>query len=81
VETLLAYLLAAAFSATPALAQPTARDQAFKDAEVRARATERCKANRGVDCETAEGLREWEMQERTRAQAIREGSRPRRTNG
>ena len=45
--------------------------------EARARAVERCKAERGVDCDTPQGLREWELQERSRAQAVREGSRVR----
>ena len=31
----------------------------------------------GVDCDTPEGLREWLLQERSRAEAIREGSRHR----
>lgn len=39
------------------------------------RAVARCKADRGVDCETPQGLQEWELQERSRAQARREGSR------
>lgn len=33
-------------------------------AEERARGIERCKANRGVDCDTPEGQREWIEQER-----------------
>ena len=32
-------------------------------AELRARAVERCKANRGVDCESPQGLEEWLRQE------------------
>ena len=39
------------------------------------RAVARCKADRGVDCSTPQGLQEWELQERSRAQAVREGSR------
>jgi len=46
-------------------------------AERRAKALERCKANRGVDCDTPEGLREWLLQERTRREAVNEGSRRR----
>lgn len=44
--------------ATPAFAQrpPTAD-------ELRARGIERCKASRGVDCDTPEGQREWIQQE------------------
>ncbi len=40
-----------------------------------ARAREHCKANRGVDCESAKGLREWELLERSRQEAVRDGSR------
>ena len=40
-------------------------------------ALERCKLNRGVDCDTPEGLKEWLLQERSREEAIRDGSRHR----
>jgi len=39
------------------------------------RAKERCKLNHGVDCETAQGLKEWLLLDRSRKQAVREGSR------
>jgi hypothetical protein len=39
------------------------------------RAKERCLMNRGVDCDTAEGLKEWQLLERSRGEAIQEGSR------
>jgi len=39
------------------------------------RAKEHCQQNRGVDCESAEGLKEWLLQERSRDEAVREGSR------
>jgi len=39
------------------------------------RAVERCRQNRGIDCATPEGLKEWELLERSREEAIREGSR------
>jgi len=42
------------------------------------RARERCRLNHGVDCDTPEGLKEWVLQERTRQEAIRDGSRHRR---
>jgi hypothetical protein len=42
------------------------------------RAGERCRLNRGVDCDTPEGLKEWVLQERTRQEAIRDGSHRRR---
>ena len=37
-------------------------------------ARERCKANRGVDCDTPEGLKEWLLLERSRQEAVRDGS-------
>jgi len=40
-----------------------------------ARARERCKAERGVDCDSPEGLREWELQDRSRQEAVQQGSR------
>ena len=39
------------------------------------RAKERCRLNRGVDCETAQGLKEWLLLDRSRKEAVREGSR------
>ena len=79
-RTVLATIFAALAAAAPwvADAQTTGNrvstTQKERDAE-RARAVARCKADRGVDCETPQGLREWELQERSRAQAMREGSR------
>jgi hypothetical protein len=40
------------------------------------RAKERCRQNRGVDCVTPEGLKEWVLQERSRQEAIRDRRRP-----
>ena len=39
------------------------------------RAKERCRQNHGVDCDTPEGLKEWLLLERSREEAVREGSR------
>ena len=39
------------------------------------RAKERCRLNHGVDCDTPEGLKEWLLQERSREEAVRDGSR------
>jgi len=39
------------------------------------RAKERCKLNRGVDCDTPGGLKEWLLLERSREEAVRDGSR------
>ena len=41
------------------------------------RAVDRCKAQRGVDCDTPEGLKEWVLQERSRSEAVKDGSRVR----
>ena len=56
----LAALLVAA-SAAPALAETEAERTAM-----RLRAMEKCKANRGIDCDTEAGLREWMEAERAR---------------
>ena len=63
------------FFAAAAVAQ-TAPTDAQK-----ARAVENCKANRGVDCVTPQGLQEWELLERSRAQAVGEGARRRPAQG
>jgi hypothetical protein len=39
------------------------------------RAKERCRLNHGVDCDTPKGLKEWLLLERSREEAVREGSR------
>jgi hypothetical protein len=39
------------------------------------RAKERCRLNHGVDCDTPEGLKEWLLLERSREEALRDGSR------
>ena len=39
------------------------------------RAVERCKAQRGVDCDTPQGLQEWVLLERSRSEAVKDGSR------
>jgi hypothetical protein len=33
-------------------------------------AAEKCRANRGVDCDTLQGLQEWLLQDRSRADAV-----------
>jgi type II secretory pathway pseudopilin PulG len=78
-------ILLVAFAALPAWAQPyTERDrQAFEEAQrgqlLRAqqeaqrrvqRARENCIANHGVDCDTEQGLQEWLLLERSRAEAV-----------
>jgi hypothetical protein len=39
------------------------------------RAKARCQQNRGVDCDTTEGLKEWLLLERSREEAVQDGSR------
>jgi hypothetical protein len=53
---------------------PPDRKVASKNQRVE-RAKQRCGLNHGVDCETAKGLKEWLLLERSRAEAVREGSR------
>lgn len=70
------FLAAMAVVMAGASANVWAQAAAKKEAEAQAsRAQERCRANRGVDCETPAGLQEWQLQERSRAQAVKEGSR------
>ncbi len=38
-------------------------------------ATERCRQNLGVDCKSGQGLKEWLLLDRSRNEAVREGSR------
>lgn len=45
--------------------------RALQDEQRRlARARANCQANRGTDCDSAEGLREWLLLERSRAEAV-----------
>ena len=62
-----------------ALAQNSSNDraEAAKQQQRIDRARERCKLNHGVDCDTPEGLKEWVLQERSRQEAIHDGSRRR----
>ena len=62
--------------ALPVAAQQSQRDRAAEEAKrQRDRATERCNANRGVDCSSDAGLNEWLLLERSRREAQSEGSR------
>ena len=65
------------FVSMPLAAQPrnAPADQTAAKTQAVEHAKERCKANRGVDCETPEGLNEWVLQERSREEAVSEGSR------
>ena len=38
-------------------------------------ATKRCRQNLGVDCKSGQGLKEWLLLDRSRNEAVREGSR------
>ncbi len=68
-NTALLLTLLACLAPAAALAQSTDRDAR------RAKAIENCEASRGVDCRSEAGLREWELLERSRAEAVRDGSR------
>jgi len=72
----LAIALAVLASASVSAQAPSAPDTKAAAKEQQAkRAKERCRLNRGVDCETPEGLKEWLLYERSRDEAIRDGSR------
>lgn len=69
--------LAAAAAAFPLRAEPLDDPQRAQAAWVQAeqqrrleRAAEQCRANRGVDCESAGGLQEWLLNDRSRAEAV-----------
>ena len=64
-------LLLAALLGWPLIALPQNEPQKKKVE----RAVDRCKAQRGVDCDTPQGLKEWVQQERSRQEAVRDGSR------
>ena len=67
----------AMFVAAPVVAQTqNSPDQRAATKDQRAdRAKERCTQNHGVDCDKPEGLEEWLLQERSRQEAVRDGSR------
>lgn len=73
-------VLAIAFAvlvSAPVVAQtqnPPGQQAATKDQRAD-RAKERCTQNHGVDCDKPEGLEEWLLQERSRQEAVRDGSR------
>ena len=58
-----------------AQSQSSTDQSATEKAEQHKRAVESCRQNRGVDCSSAEGLKEWELLERGREEAVKEGSR------
>jgi aminoglycoside phosphotransferase (APT) family kinase protein len=70
--------LALAVLASAPVAAQTQRpqgEQATSKNQQAERARDRCKLNHGVDCDTAEGLKEWLLLERSREEAVQEGSR------
>ncbi len=72
----LAVALAVIVSAPVAAQTQSPPDKKATDKNQRIdRAKERCRQNRGVDCDTPEGLKEWLLLERSRGEAVREGSR------
>lgn len=73
---LLAQVAYAEGQAPAASSAASAKDNKEKERQAE-RARERCRSQRGADCDSADGLREWQLQERSRAEAVREGSRHR----
>lgn len=72
-----ALAIALAVFSAPVVAQtqnPPGRPAATKEQRAD-RAKERCTQNHGVDCDKPEGLEEWSLQERSRQEAVRDGSR------
>jgi hypothetical protein len=67
----------AVLASAPLAAQtrPTPAERSAAQVQQAEHAKERCRQNRGVDCDTPEGLKEWLLQERSREEAVREGSR------
>ncbi len=77
------FMVAATLAAAPAWADQAVpisgpgTSQASPAQELVSRAREHCRAERGVDCGSASGLKEWVLLERSRAEAVQEGSRRR----
>ena len=77
-KTLLLAITLAVLVSAPVAAQTQNTPAAAKQQQRVDRAKERCRLNHGVDCDTPEGLKEWLLQERSRQEAVRDGSRHRR---
>jgi hypothetical protein len=75
-KTRLLLLLGVILSLPVRAQQPSPDDPSTDEgSRQRAAAIERCKQNRGTDCETEAGLAEWLLQERSREEAEDDGSR------
>lgn len=68
------FVLLGLILALPATAQQQ-QGNSTEEASQRERAIERCKANRGTDCETEASIAEWLLLDRSRSEAEAEGSR------
>lgn len=71
------FFLAAVAAAFPLRAEPLDDPMRAQAAWVQAeqqrrldRAAEQCRLNRGIDCATPEGLQEWLLNDRSRAEAV-----------
>ena len=77
-RTILLVLLGLILALPAAAQQPKpdakAAEEAKRQHEQRERAVERCNANRGTDCTTDAGLREWKGLDRSRSEAEAEGA-------
>ena len=72
----LAFALLALVSVSVAAQTPIPPgEQATNRNQVIERAKARCSLNRGVNCDTPEGLKEWLLAERSREEAVLDGSR------
>ncbi|HYD57477.1 MAG TPA: hypothetical protein VEB41_11265 [Burkholderiales bacterium] len=74
---IIAAQVAALVAALPARAEPYNDPQRAQAAWIQAeqqrrldRAAEQCRVNRGTDCSTPEGLNEWLLNDRSRAEAV-----------
>ena len=75
-QTILRIFLGLSMVLPVAAQQPPQSGKADEEAKARReRAIELCKANRGVDCATDAGIKEWLPLERSRAEAESQGSR------
>ena len=71
-------LMALVSAPVTAQTQTSPSDRAATKQQRVDRVKARCMQNHGVDCDTPEGLTEWLLQERSRQEAIRDGSHRRR---
>ena len=74
-RTLALALLVLVCASVAAQTQSPQGKQATSKKQQAERAKARCRLNHGVNCDTAEGLKEWLLAERSREEAVVDGSR------